>query len=336
MVTLKDIAEHVGVSISTVSRVLNNDPSKHIKEETRNKILIAAKELNYVSRNRANKLFRTVGCIVSVIQNKYNHPYFSPILAGIEKKLLEYGYLLKYVLTAQDLHSPAIMKNFVQDAALTGMIIVEGIPSNLYKTIKEVVPTVIGIDVADPTIPIISYDRKEAAKKAVNHLIEQGHKKIGFIGGVGLTGKLETEKRYRGYKEAMWEAGLEINPNFVINANWDVAKSYSRVKALLNRNEIPTAIFAASDMLAISAMKAVTESGLHIPNDIAFIGLDNIEISKYTSPPLSTVHIPKEEMGIMAGKVFVDQLEGKNIIPFKLMVPFELVIRESSVKKSEK
>jgi DNA-binding LacI/PurR family transcriptional regulator len=164
-------------------------------------------------------------------------------------------------------------------------------------------------------------------------LLEQGHRKIAFIGGEGLTGDMEREKRFRGYKYALEESGTALNPKWIINAGWDVNRSYSRMSELLKEDsgEWPTAVFAASDMMAVSAMRAASERGLAIPQDIAFIGLDNIEVSQFTTPPLSTVHIPKYEIGEMAAKVLADRIKESQSLPFKLIMPFELLIRQSSM-----
>lgn len=343
MPTLKEIAQHVGFSISTVSRVLNNDVSRHISVETKSKIWKAAKHLGYASSETGKPPigkpaqlqganYRQIGCIVSVPQNKYNHPYFSPILAGIEQQLTDLGCNLAHVSTMKDIKGEREIRERVQEFQLDGYIIVERIRPDMHQYIKKVVPAVVGIDISDPEVPVISYDRVQAGKSAVRHLIEKGHRRIGFIGGAGLTGDMDWEKRYRGYRYAMQEAGLEVDPGWIINAGWDVDASYMHISELLDgsRTKLPTAVFAASDMLAIAAMRAVTERGMRIPEDVAFVGLDNIELSQYTSPPLSTIHIPKSEIGMMAAKVLVDQLEGRNPLPFKLFMPYQLLVRESS------
>ncbi|WP_054956338.1 LacI family DNA-binding transcriptional regulator [Paenibacillus dakarensis] len=343
MSTLKDIAQHVGVSISTVSRVMNNDYSRHISQATRAKIVAAAEELGYASQKEQRpsqpKLqvvqeapFRQIGCIVSVTQNKYNHPYFSPILDGIEKKLSEMNSVLAYVTTMEEVQGEGAIHQLIRDKKLNGMIIIEGITPEIYDFIKQAIPAVVGIDIADPDVPVIHYNRVEAAKAAVEHLIEMGHRRIGFMGGPGLTGELNREKRYRGYRQALEEADLELDPRLVVNTGWNVSESYTLACRLMELpvEERPTAVFAASDMMAISAIRAATEYGLSIPEDIAFVGLDNIEVSQYTSPPLSTIHIPKQEMGMMAAKVLIDEIEGKNALPFRLAVPHKLLVRKSS------
>ncbi|TLS51059.1 LacI family transcriptional regulator [Paenibacillus antri] len=345
MPTLKDIALQVGVSISTVSRVLNNDSSRHISQETKVRVIKTAKALGYLAgeapaaapvepykRTPRAAAFRQVGCIVSVPQNKYNHPYFSPILAGVEKKLTELNCVLSYVIPIEELRGETVLRKLVQDAKLDGIILIERIPEEAYEAVKSIVPVVVGIDVSDPTIPVVMYDRVGAAGAAVQHLIDRGHRRIAFIGGAGLTGDMEREKRYRGYRFAMQEAGLDIDPRWIANTEWDVNVSFERMSDMMRLppDERPTAVFAASDMMGISAMRAAAEMGLRIPEDVAFVGLDNIEISQYTSPPLSTVHIPKTEMGEMAAKVLVDQMNGDHPLPFKLLMPHRLIVRQSS------
>ncbi|EJW19288.1 LacI family transcriptional regulator [Paenibacillus alvei] len=343
MVRLKDIAEKVGVSISTVSRVINHDDSRRISEETKQKIWQAAKSLNYHATSTANSKARTrtrnhstpvsthaIGCILSLPDNKYNHPYFSPIIQGIEAKLLEAGASLAFLHTQAELKSPVLFESLLQSYQLSGIICVEGMKPALYKWLKERVPNIVGIDVADPTVPVISYDRMNAARVAVGHLIQNGHRKIGFIGGKGLLGQLEREKRYRGYRIALEEAGCELNPNWVVDAEWDADRSYDGMKQLVKLEDRPTAMFCASDMMAIAAMRAVAEEGMSIPSDIAFIGVDDIEFAKYSSPPLSSIHIPKYEMGYAAAKALLDGLTAPYPTPFRMLLPFELVVREST------
>ncbi|WCR25163.1 LacI family transcriptional regulator [Paenibacillus thiaminolyticus] len=341
MATLKDIAERVGVSISTVSRVVNGDDSRRISDETKQKIWQAAKQLNYrakpaqksaagAKRSPKHSAPLTIGCILSLPDNKYNHPYFSPIIQGIEAKLMEEGITLAFLHTQAELKSGAVREALMHDRALSGVICIEGMEPDMYRWLKERVPVIIGIDVADPDIPIISYDRLDAARIAVRHLLELGHTDIGFIGGAGLLGRMEREKRYRGYKMALNEANCPFRSDWVIDAQWDADRSYQGMKRLLERQERPTAMFCASDMMAIAAMRAATELGLSIPRDIAFIGIDDIEFSKYSSPPLSSVHIPKYEMGYTAAKTLLDSLHQPYPYPFRMLLPFHLQIRESS------
>lgn len=344
MATLKDIADQVGVSISTVSRVVNNDTSRAVNADTRQRIWEAVAQLGYQTgrpskesaaskRAAAGKLpsIGRIGCIVAVNQNKYNHPYFSPILEGIERGIQEHGGELAYIHTGEDLKSPEMLHKVVQEGGVDGVIVVESIDPAVYDSIKRHIPFVVGIDVSDPSVPSVGYDRLAAAKYAVQHLVSRGHRHIGFLGGSGRSLDITKEKRFRGFKEAMDEAGLAINKEWVLDTEWNAEKSYALMKRALEKPlKMPTAFLAASDMMAISAMRAVFESDLRIPQDIAIASIDNIEFAQYASPPLTTVHIPKFEIGWVAAKTLVDLKHHKYPLPVKITLPFELIVRQSS------
>ncbi|CAH0120146.1 MULTISPECIES: LacI family DNA-binding transcriptional regulator [unclassified Paenibacillus] len=341
MATLKDIAERVGVSISTVSRVINNDNSKVVSAATRDKIWKAVEELGYKPNVWARKLVKgedlppssgkKAGAILSVPQGNFSNPYFSLVVKGIQQGLAERGYELSYLHTIDELQNPAVKQKVMKDIRVDGLIIVEGIDSKLYEYFKKNVNVIVGVDLNDPTIPTVSYDRISAAKTAVDHLISQGHCKIGFIGGLGLSKNIRREKRFRGYYYALMEAGLELNEAWIIDAHWQIENSYESMKRLLEQGgPIPTAFFVASDVMAIAAMRAASEHGLRIPQDMAFVGVDNIDLSQYTSPPLSTIHVPKYEIGLTAARLLADYLEERSNIPVKVLLPYELKIRQSS------
>jgi LacI family transcriptional regulator len=342
LATLKEIADQVGVSISTVSRVLNNDTSRSVGVQTREKILDVAQALDYKPNSWAQKLVKgsreenlksgKIGCIIAVPYAQFSYPYFTEILRGIESALLKRNSALSFVHTINELRDPEVLKNFIVETKLDGIFLVGSIDPALYKIIKENLKIVVGIDVNDATIPTVSTDRQRASMGAVEHLISKGHKKIGFIGGVGLSGDITKEKRFRGYKDAHMNAGLEINPNWVINAEWQIETCYKLMGKFLDeqRDDLPTAIFVASDVMAISAIRAAAEKGLKIPGDLAIFGFDNIETSKYTVPSLSTIHIPKIEMGETAANVLLDYMEDKYKLPMKILLPYQLCIRQST------
>ncbi|MFD2327659.1 LacI family DNA-binding transcriptional regulator [Cohnella sp. GCM10020058] len=344
MATLKDIADQVGVSISTVSRVVNNDTSRSVNADTRQRIWDAVAQLGYnpgkTAKDGAGSKrgisarqpdIGKVGCIVAVNQNKYNHPYFSPILEGIERGIQEHGGELAYIHNGEDLKSPEMLQKVIQDGGVDGIIVVESIDPVVYDAIKRHIPCVVGIDVSDPSIPSVGYDRLMAAKHAVQHLISRGHRHIGFLGGSGRSLDITKEKRYRGYKEAMDEAGLAIHKEWILDTEWNAEKSYTLMKRALEKPaKLPSAFLAASDMMAISAMRAVFESGLRIPQDVAIASIDNIDFAEYATPPLTSVHIPKFEIGWVAAKTLVDVRQNKYPLPVKITLPFELMARQST------
>lgn len=337
MAKLKDIAEQVGVSISTVSRVMKNDSSRSVSEETRKKIWEAAEKIGYKA-NRSEKSGRAdqkglfhIGCVVAIPQNKYNNPYFSVILEGAEKALTEAGMRLEFIYSIENKSDIQQLQLLVKEHRIDGMIIVERIDADAYQWIKTNVRAVVGVDLSDRSLPVVCYDREAAAKELVQHLIMQGHREIGYIGGPELNDDFRLEKRFLGFRSAMNEAGLSIDDNWVIDVNWDVSLSYELTKqAFEKEGNAPTALFAASDMMAIAAMRAATERGLRIPEDIAVVGIDNIEISEFTSPPLTTVHVPKIEMGMYAVKLLLDYLDNQYSLPVRMTIPYRVIHRRSS------
>ena len=343
MAKLKDIAERVGVSISTVSRVMKNDANRSVSDETRKKIWETAELLGYqtirpakAKKNEPKHAYR-IGCVVAMPQNKYNNPYFSVILEGIEKTLTEAGMRLEFVCSIEKHMDIEQLKSLVKDNRIDGMLVVERIDDEAYQWIKANVRHIVGVDISDKTLPVVSYDRAAAAKEAVAYLIEQGHRRIAYIGGSELTDNFRDERRFQGYRSAMEEAGLPIDDSWVIDVKWDVSLSYELTKRAFETGaEAPTAIFAASDMMAIAAMRAATERELKIPGDIAFFGVDNIEISEFTSPPLSTIHVPKLEMGMFAAKLLLDYMEHRYSLPVKMIIPYKMMLRHSTGSKTER
>lgn len=345
MVTLKDIADLVGVSVSTVSRVINDDRSRHANEETRNKIWKAVQETGYEANESARRLVRSkkdepkasmqVGCIVFAPQLMQHHPYFSPILSGVQKELFQLGYTFSAIHSMEEVRNEAVLHKAVKESAVDGMIIVGEIDPPILAYIRDNIPAIVGIDVTspDPGFSIVDYDRLAAVRTAVQHLVDQGHERIGFVGGgLGLANEGKREARFRGYLEAMRELDLELNPDWMIETKWDVARSHSGMLDMLQRQsgKLPTAMVAASDMMAIPAMRAVAEQNLRIPENIAFVGIDNIEIAEYTSPPLSSLHIAKSEIGMMAARTLVDIMQNKLTFPIRIQIPHQLMIRQSS------
>lgn len=344
MARLKDIAEYVGVSISTVSRVIQNDQTRNVNQETKNKIWEAVKELGYVPNQHARNLVNNkqeksktrtmkIGWVANPAQAEIN-PYFAQIYNGIRDTLGANDYTL-ITITKGELENESLLMKTIYDLGLEGLLLIERMDESLLGYIQQTIP-VVGLDFfyTDQNITIIDYNREAAIKKVVQFFVSQGHREIGFIGGGFNNGfeDIEAEHRFRGFLAAMEEEGLEVRADWIINTKWRMENSYKEMDQFIKRSRehLPTAMVCASDMMAIAAMRATIENNLSIPGDIAFFGVDNIEMAKYSSPPLSTVEIPKYEMGRLAAKTIIGMLEEKNTLPLKIMLPFELVIRESS------
>ncbi|MEH7012698.1 LacI family DNA-binding transcriptional regulator [Neobacillus niacini] len=344
MARLKDIAEYVGVSISTVSRVIQNDQTRNVNQETKAKIWEAVKELGYipnqharnlVTNNQVKRSIRTmkIGWVANPKQAESN-PYFASVYSGISDTLSKNDYTL-ISISKDELENEALLLKTIHESGIEGLILIDKIHDSLIEYIRQFVH-VVGLDFyyTDKNMTVVDFDREASIKMVVDHLVQQGHQDIGFIGG-GIEDAFENlhgERRFKGFQYAMEEAGLAVHPEWVMNTQWKMKNSYEKMSSLIKEQpfHLPTAMVCASDMMAIAAMRAVIENDLRIPEDIAFFGVDNIEMAKYSSPPLSTVDIPKYEMGRMAAKTIMDMIEEKIKLPIKIILPFELVIRESS------
>ncbi|WP_229520884.1 LacI family DNA-binding transcriptional regulator [Paenibacillus sp. GM2] len=340
MATLKDIAVKVGVSVSTVSRVLANDSNRLVNTDTKQRIWDVANELGYQVKSpssNTSQAVRQIGCVVSTMQKRHYHPYFSVIFDGIEKELSKHGYKIAYTYTQEELQRPEVLRSALHDSPLYGLIVIEGIDNKIYQHFKKHVKAIVGIDVSDPEIPCIAYDRVEAARVAVTHMIDQGYRDIMFIGGTGLSGRFEKEKRYRGYKLALEQAGLSVREDRVLDASWEPDNAYRLMLQYLEKHagNLPTAVFAASDIMAMASMRAISEKGYSIPDDFAVMGFDDNEPSRYTVPPLSTIRIPTFEIGVIAAKTMLQCIRDPYPLPIRIHVPFEPIFRQSTAKAGD-
>lgn len=340
MSTIRDIAKLANVSTATVSRVLNNDTKYKMTDETRERVWQAVTQLNYkinsspkrkalTEDHPTNKSHIKIGCVLSVTKDKYNDPYFMSILSGVEERLLSSGYNIAFIRTGFELDDKQILFNTFSES-ITGLILMESLNSETYEYIRKKVPYIVGVDTERGDIDNVGYDHYNVASIAVNHLIEKGHTQIGFIGGSGFTRNLKESRRYRGYFATMHAAGLLVNPDWVIDCMWDEAICIENINRLCQTKNYPTAFFVASDLMAMAALNGLYNNGVSVPNEVAVIGLSNIEVSKYSNPPLSTIDIPTKEIGMVAVDLLIDRLNGNDLLPKKVILPTHLVVRSSS------
>jgi LacI family repressor for deo operon, udp, cdd, tsx, nupC, and nupG len=338
--TLKDIAERIGVSISTVSRALSDDTKRPVSDETKRRIMDVAVELGYKLTNiperesAGSTIPNQIACIVpqSLMDN---HPYFSQVLEGFYWKLKELGQPPVIVRTCEEMKDAEGLGAMLRESGVKGVLAFSWYDKDLFELMQKEGVILLGVSFNDDSVsvPVVDCDRVSAARAVVRHLIDQGHTKIGYIGGPAFFKIMENEERFVGYQFAMLQSNLTINSKWVIDTNWNVDVSYNKMSELLAstpKSDWPTAIFCASDLLAIPAMRAAHEKECRIPEDIAFVGMDNIAVAQYTSPPLTSVHVPKFEVGSIAAKTLVDCLGGHYPIPPKILLPCSLIVRESS------
>lgn len=330
VVTLKAVAQHLGLTPGTVSAVLNDSPSaRSIPQETKNRIHAAAKELNYrpnfFARTLRNKRTYTIGVIAEEIGDSYS----SPIISGIEQFLRKRDY---FFLTVVHRHDPVLLSRYSQMLSERG---VEGIIT-VDTTVQEV-PSLPTVAIAGHKklkgVTNIVLDHDHAAVLALNHFKDLRHEHIAFMKGNPVSS--DSKDRWEAICRVAGQVGLAIDPELTIQIDTDDATpmlGYPFTKQLLARKRPFTALFAYNDISAIGAIRAIQEQGLRVPQDISVMGFDDIPGAAFHSPSLTTVRQPLNRMGDVAAQTLLDRIEGRKDYPSDIAIEPELVLRESTAK----
>lgn len=337
MSSIRDVAKYAGVSIATVSRVLNNDSTYKMTEETRNKVWKAVGDLNYRPRNTRSFISRSetspnsqIGCVMHLMEQKYRDPYFMSILAGIESRLRERGQNLSFLYTYDGADfGRDLLRNM--DRNTSGLILMDNLPPDLYKNVHTIVPHIVGIDTRHSGIDNVGYDHYRVMAQSVEYLVSKGHRQIGFIGGSPEKGHLlSSSRRYLGFFGAMHAAGLSVEPKWVWNCHWEQNECFQIIRSALKSGDLPSAIVCGSDLMAIAVLSALNEAHIDVPGKIAVIGLSDIELSRYSAPPLTTLEVPTAEIGILAVDLLFERINGYQGLPRAVTLPTNLVPRLSA------
>lgn len=333
-VTLNDIARKVGVSMSTVSRVLNDKGDDYrISPETQERIFEAARELkyrpNYVARGlRLNKT-NTLGLITPDITN----PFFAHIVKYIQQFAHRLGYGLIVCNTDEDLsleleHIDVLFQKRVE--GLIAMPVGQG-SDHFQEWVSKGRPLVLlDRSLAEVNASSVVVDNYSGAREAVQHLIDLGHKRIAIV--QGLPDTYTSVRRLEGYKDALTDNGLPVNEDLIAGGDFRTQTGYLETKILLKLADPPTALFPTSDLLTLGALRAIEEEGLRIPYDISVVAFDDLDFAPFLKCPLTAVRQPREMIGEMAVRLLVEQLEGQDSKARQMMLKPELVIRDSATR----
>ncbi|ANF47598.1 MULTISPECIES: LacI family DNA-binding transcriptional regulator [Priestia] len=335
MTTIKDIARVAGVSVTTVSRALNG--YSDVNEKTRQKIADVARELNYSPNTLARGLVmqksKTIGLLVSGISRESVKDNFTfEVLCGVNERASTLGYDLILFNTNTMMQREKTYTQLCRERRVDGAII-QGIKKEdpyLKEVVESDIPCVlVDIPVHSNSVGYVTTDNALGAKKAVEHLASLGHKHIGMING--HEDAFVSQERLNGYREALKECGLSFRSEWVVSGNFEEKKAEKAVRELINRHKEVTAIFCASDLMALGALKACKELGLHVPKEMSIVGYDNIVLASYSSPNLTTVGQEVYQIGYEAADLLIEMLEGKET-NMKRYLDTKLIIRESTDK----
>lgn len=328
MTTIKDIAQKAGVTPGVVSRALNNKYG--VKSSTKELILKIAQELEYYPNAAARSLVTRKTGAIGIMMADISEPYYSQIIKGMEYVANQTGHTLLFSNSYESVEHNRVLQRMLYTERVDGLVIVG---SNIqeknfvFSLLEQDIPFVlIERSFSDPRVNCIYFNNTEAAYMATQHLIERGHRKIAHIAG-NMYNQV-TLDRIEGYKRALDDGQIKFSSEWITSGNYLSQGGYEAMKEILRLD--CTAVFAANDSMAYGALRAIAEAGLNVPGDIAVIGLDDLEFSTLTNPPLTTIHQPRNEMGMKSLRLLTDILQERKENGLKLCFSPELVIRQST------
>lgn len=330
MATMKDVARLAGVSTSTVSHVINND--RFVSDAIREKVEAAIKNLNYAPSALARSLklnqTRTIGMLITASSN----PFFSELVRGVERSCFERGYSL--VLCNTDGDEQRMNRNLetLLQKRVDGLLL---LCTETHQPSPEIMQRY-------PSIPTVMMDWAPFGGEgdliqdnsllggdiATQYLIDKGYTRIACI--TGPLDKTPARLRLEGYRNAMARAGLPVKAGYEFNADFEFGGGFNAMQALLALPEPPHAVFMSNDAMAVGAYQALYQAGLRVPQDMALVGYDDIELARYMTPPLTTIHQPKDELGELAIDVLIHRMAQPDLQQQRLQLTPELVERGSA------
>jgi DNA-binding LacI/PurR family transcriptional regulator len=333
--TSRDVAWLAGVSRTTVSLVLNNVPGTRISELTRQQVLAAAQELNYhpdiAGRNLVSGKSNMLGLVLRQSQDQvFTDALLPQVLLGIEQAILLNGFhVLLKLLKPKDKtgYMRLINENHVDGVILSGPRLDDTEIVNLH---ENGFPIMLLGQLPGCGIPYVDVDAEAGATCAVQHLLDLGHRRIAMITNASLD-YTSAQQRHSGYHKALRQAGIKPDAGFLQEGNYTPASGYAAMQKLLQLSPVPTAVFVASDVVAMGAILAIKHMGLRIPEDIALVGFDDIPMAEFLDPTLTTIHIPAFGLGWAAGERLVRLIKKEKLDRQSELLETELIIRQSSV-----
>lgn len=326
-VNINDVAKKCGLSVVTVSRVINNMPS--VREYNRKKVTEAMLELGYQPNAAARTLATGKSGVIGMLVLSLNDTFFNDVVQAVNNYLMENGYYLAISIMNDAINNGSGINFIFQEQRVDGILVLTPVNEDDYilEMKKKNVPFVlIDNQKNNPSVPSILVDNYKGGYEITSHLIKLGHKKIAYIGADEIY--LSSMEREKGFLDALNEAGMK--PYLIERGQYGGQSGYEITKKWLEKGTIPTAIFVADDYGAFAAMHAIREFGLKIPEDISICGFDDDPLASMIHPKLTTVKQPGEEIGKKAVEVLLDLINGNGKRKSTIRIQPELKIREST------
>lgn len=328
-VKIQDIAKLAGVSIATVSRVLNN--SKPVKEEIRNRVLEAVKQTNYRAGALAGVPIANESSLIGVIIPEFSNTVIDDFIVGINNVSKLYGYDTIIAQTDGTAEHELHYLELFGKLQTRGIIFVGSPLGEKHVQILQTSNTpciLVGQVSSISSIPSVHVDNITASYEAVTYLIQKGHRKIAMICGSG-EGAVGGD-RFQGYRQALADAGIPIHEDWIAESKHSIEDGTRAMRKIIETGSMPTAVFCATDWMAVGAMNVLADSGIRIPEDIAVFGFDGSYMSSLVRPKLSTVEYSATEIGMTATRNLLKLIRGEKDIPRHTNITHFLAIRDST------
>lgn len=330
-VTIRDVAERAKVSISTVSRVLND--TCNVKADKRDRVLDAAAALGYTPNPAAQSLHSRKTGAIGILLPYVSGEFYAELLNGIDSAAQDGGRML-LISTSHNSEEEleAAMKGMYR--RVDGLLVMAPVTTSnavLGRAPRDIPVVFLNTRTEGEEIPLISFDNYGGMRAMTEHLIERGHRNIGFITGPSTA--FDAQERFRGHREALHAAGISLREDLIVDGEFTQQAGYDGARYLLSLAQRPTAIMTSNDDAAIGALSAIREAGLSVPDEIALTGFDDIPSARFAVPPLTTVHVPARELGSRSVKILesaIDHGVDAALAEAGDVLPVELRVRESS------
>jgi LacI family repressor for deo operon, udp, cdd, tsx, nupC, and nupG len=341
-ITQSDVARIAKVSTGTVSRVINDHPL--VSTKAKRQVLEAIKQLGYWPNKAAQALANgeTKSVLLLFVDEHPIMPstwqYELPILQGVESYLKRFGYAVQISMhTRDEAETPGFIDTLLWNRLFDGILVLTSLElgkSMIVDLHERRIPTIFigngpykGIDRGISVL----FDNYRVIKEIFSALFELGHRKIAFIKGTAR--QQHARLRLKGYRQALREHNMGANPLYEFDGSYNVPSGYSAMERFLDLEEPPTAVIAANDLMAIGAMRAIKDRGLCVPDDVSVVGFDDIEISEFLEPSLSSVKVPSPELGAMSAESLYGLMQGESAAGTSITLPATFVVRDSVARR---
>lgn len=328
--TIRDVARKAGVSHQTVSRVINGHES--VLPETRALVEAAIEQMGYrpsaIARSMARGQTHTLACISPNLTD-YT---FASVIEGAETEARQHEYFLLSSSASDPQAFHELVNELIGHRRVDGLIVINPYADDRYKFLPKDFPLVfVGARSHDEKVCSIALDDEKVAYEATRHLISLGHTNIAMI-----TGPMEedcSQDRTAGYQRALQEAGISFDETMVIEGDWSATSGQSALQSFVEQGRVPSAVFAQNDRMAMGVLRAARDANLRIPSQLAVIGVDDMPLSSYFDPPLTTMRQDMPLIGQKATRMLLDIIQNKNTTIREVKLPAQLVVRQSTSGK---